>query len=187
MTDEAQAAQDTAWFHEEDGQRKGPVSDSEMVNLIKLAKVSYGSAVWKKGFPDWLKVENTELAVHLAEVSPPPLSGEHVNNTIVWILAFAPLIGLFLEYLVAMAVYGNEFAAQVAVKSNKLWFITVGLNIGLGFFDERRLKKAGHNTDKFKGWVWIVPVYLYQRAKHMKQNLAYFIVWLVCMAITFLD
>ena len=187
MTDEAQVAQEAAWFHEENGQRKGPVSNVEMINLIKSAKLSYGSAVWKKGFPDWLKVENTELRIHLADVAPPPLSGEHVNNSIVWVLAFAPVIGLFLEYLVAMAVYDNQFAAQVAVKSGKCWFIAVGLNIGLSFFDERRLKKAGHNTDKFKGWVWLVPVYLYQRAKHMKQNLAYFIVWLVCIAITLLD
>jgi len=187
MTDEAQATQVTAWFHEEDGQRKGPISNTEMISLIKLAKVSYGSAVWRKGFPDWLKVENTELAVHLAEVSPPPLSGELVNNTIVWVLAFAPVIGYFLEYLVAMAVYDNRFMAHGTVKNGNYWFIAVGLNIGLSFFDERRLKKAGHNTDKFKGWVWLVPVYLYQRAKTMKQSQAYFIVWLVCFALTVLD
>lgn len=58
----------------------------------------------------------------------------------------------------------------------KYWFITVGLNIALSFADESRLRKAGHNTSKFKGWVWLVPVYLYQRAKATRQNLVYFCV-----------
>ena len=67
--------------------------------------------------------------------------------------------------------------------NSKYWFVTLGLNIALAFFDEKRLKNAGHNTDKFKGWVWLVPVYLYQRAKATKQNLAYFIVWIVCFVL----
>ena len=187
MTNEAAAPPGSAWFNEEDGQRKGPISDSEMIDLIKSSRVSYGSAVWEKDFPDWLKVENTELRVHLADVAPPPLSGEHVKNTVVWVLAFAPLIGLFLEYMIATVVYGNQYVAQAAVQNNKLWLVTVALNIGLSYFDERRLKRAGHNTDKFKGWVWIVPVYLYQRYRNLRQGPAYFIVWLVCFGVTLLD
>ena len=31
--------------------------------------------------------------------------------------------------------------------------------------------------------VWLIPVYLYQRAKVLNQNLAYFIVWIVCFAL----
>jgi hypothetical protein len=77
----------------------------------------------------------------------------------------------------------GEFGAQVAMANSKYWFVTLGLNIALAFFDEKRLKNAGHNTDKFKGWVWLVPVYLYQRAKATKQNLAYFIVWIVCFVL----
>lgn len=63
------------------------------------------------------------------------------------------------------------------------WYITLALNILLGIFDEKRLQKAGHNTARFKGWIWLVPVYLYQRAQYLQQNLAYFIVWLVCFAL----
>lgn len=184
---EAQASTEGMWFYEENGQRKGPVSESEIVQLVKTSVISHGSSVWQKGFPDWLKIENTELRTHLDDSAPPPLSGEHVNNTLIWVLAFAPIIGLVLEYVVAGAQYGNNVLAEMAVKGNKYWFITVILNIGLAFFDEKRLKKAGHNTDKFKGWVWLVPVYLYQRAKNTKQNLAYFIVWIVCFVLTILN
>ena len=183
---EAQTTTEGMWFYEENGQRKGPVSESEMIQFIKTSVISHGSSVWKNGFPDWLKIENTDLRIHLDNSAPPPLSGEHINNTLIWVLAFAPIIGLMLEYFVAGLQYGNTQVAEIAVSNNKYWFVTLALNIGLAFFDEKRLKKAGHNTDKFKGWVWLVPVYLYQRAKATKQNLAYFIVWIVCFVLTLL-
>jgi hypothetical protein len=174
------SASSPAWFHEDNGQRKGPVTHAEILSLIKSGAVTYGTAVWRKEYPDWLAVENTDLRPHLLETAPPPLSGVHVNNTFVWILAFAPLIGLFLEGVVAGLFSANDFAADLAISNSKYWFVTLILNIGLSYLDERKLKAAGHNTDKFKGWVWLVPVYLFQRAKAMKQNLAYFIVWIVC-------
>lgn len=174
----------SVWFHEENGQRKGPVTQTEIMNLIKSGTVTYGTAVWRKDYPDWLAVENTDLRPHLLEVAPPPLSGAHVNNTFVWILAFAPLIGLFLEGIVAGALSDNEFSAELAIANSKYWFVTLILNIGLSYLDERKLKAAGHNTEKFKGWVWLVPVYLFQRSKAMKQNLAYFSVWIVCFVVS---
>lgn len=181
---ETQSTTENKWFYEENGQRKGPVSENEMVQFIKSSVISHDTSVWKQGFPDWLRLENTDLRTHLDNSVPPPLSGEHINNTLVWILAFAPLIGYFLEWVVAGAVHGgNNFAAQVAMANNKYWYITLGLNVALAFFDEKRLKSAGHNTEKFKGWVWLVPVYLYQRAKATKQNIAYFIVWIVCFVL----
>lgn len=181
---EVQATTENNWFYEENGQRKGPISESEMIQFIKSSVILHDTSVWKRGLPDWLKVENTDLRVHLDNSAPPPLSGEHINNTLIWVLAFAPLIGYFLEWIVASAMHGgNEFRTQIAMANSKYWFITLGLNIGLAFFDEKRINNAGHNTDKFKGWVWIVPVYLYQRAKATKQNLAYFIVWIVCFVL----
>jgi hypothetical protein len=175
-----EAQSEAAWFYEDNGQRKGPVLELELVDLIKASVISPGTAVWKQGFPEWSSVENTELRIHLGAAGPPPLSGEKVNNTIVWVLAFAPLIGYFLESFIAGAVHGNEFAAAVAMANNNYWYVTLALNIVLAFSDEKRLKAAGHNTEKFKGWVWLVPVYLYQRAKATKQNFAYFIVWVAC-------
>lgn len=188
MTEEAKAVTEN-WFYEEEGQRKGGITEADLVALIKSGKVAYGTSVWKKGFPDWIKIENTELSVHLEEIGPPPLKGEHINNTVVWVLAFAPIIGYFLEYVVAGVIYEGQFdangepSANEAVSSGKYWYITLILNIALSYFDARRLKKAGHNIDKFKGWVWLVPVYLYQRAKNLNQNLAYFIVWIVCFVL----
>lgn len=175
----------TQWFYEDRGQRKGPVSEEAMTQLIQSSTVSRGTPVWKQGLPEWIPVENTHLRAYLDTTSPPPLSGDHINNTLVWILAFAPLIGYLLEWVVAGAIHnGNEFAMEKAMDNSKYWFLTLGLNIGLSILDEKQLRNAGHNTSKFKGWVWLVPVYLYQRARATKQNLAYFSVWIVCFVVT---
>ena len=172
------------WFYEVNGVRKGGVSESEIIELITNGTVSQGSFIWQKGFPDWMKVENTALKIHLDDTSPPPLTGEGVNNTIVWFLAFAPLIGLFLEGFLAGIIYGdNEYRVEEAIYDAEFWYVTVALNIALSLFDSKRLTNAGHNIDKFKGWVWLVPVYLFQRAKALKHNYAYFAVWIVCFVI----
>lgn len=182
--DEAQEATLNQWLYEHNGQRKGPISEREIIQLIKTSAIFHGTLVWRQELQSWLKVENTDLGVHLDTNTPPPLSGEHINNTLVWVLAFAPLIGLFLEGLMAGIMHaGNGYAAQTELENSDYWFVTLALNIALAFLDERRLKKAGHDTEKFKGWVWLVPVYLLQRAKATKQNRAYFIVWIACFVL----
>ncbi len=172
------------WFYEKDGQRMGPVDEEEVTRLIGLSDISPETLVWTQGLPDWVMVADTDLRMHFEHAGPPSLPGGRVKNTVVWILALAPLVGYFLEWLVAGAVHeGNEFAAHIAMGEKRYWFVTVGLNLFLSVLDERRLRKAGHDTEDFKGWVWLVPVYLYQRAKATRQNLAYFMVWIACFAV----
>lgn len=184
---EQQSAQDKPWFYEDAGQRKGGYSHGEIIDLIKSGKLAHGAAVWKKGFADWMKIEHTELRPHLDESSPPPLTGEHVKNTVVWILAFAPIIGFMLEAFIAGIVYSDRpYHAESAAMSGEFWYISVMINVALSLWDEKKLKKAGTNTDRFNGMVWLVPVYLFQRAKALKQNLAYFITWIVCFVLVLL-
>jgi len=166
------------WFYEEHGQRKGPISQSEMAEMIKTEKISYGSLVWNKDLPNWTKLENTKLASYLQRVAPPPLSGEYVNNTYMWILAFAPIIGQVIEGIFLSLKYGSYR------EGNDFLFVTVILNIALSWLDSQSLMKAGHNTDKFKGFVWIVPVYMYQRAKHLKQSQVFLIIWVIAFILS---
>ena len=175
-----------SWFYEKNGQRIGGVDESAIVSLIRSGQLGHGSIVWKQGFSDWMKLEDTPLRAHLDQLAPPPLKGDNLNNTLVWSLAFAPILGIFLEIVISMIVYDDEDWALDAVSAGEFFYITIALNILLSFIDEKRLKKAGHNTSALKGWVWLVPVYLYQRAKHLKQNLAYFIVWICCFIFTLL-
>lgn len=171
------------WYYSDGKNRLGSFSKEQMVLFIKEGKISYGTQVWCQGQGDWCNVEHSELRSYLEAIAPPPLSGDKVNNSVVWIIAFAPIIGTFLEALTAYFLYGDTYRAEKAIANNKFWYITLILNIALCFWDEQRLKKAGHNTDHFKGWVWLIPVYLFQRAKILKQNYAYFIVWIICFAL----
>lgn len=176
--DEQDSTQSEEWFYEEDGARKGPIHSSQLEKLITSKKLTYGSLVWCKKFTNWQPLENTDFAEMLKSLTPPPLVGSAVKNTIVWILAFAPLIGTILEFVIAGALWG-EYAGKRKAMNGELWFVTLLLNILLSVLDEKQLAKAGCDTNKFKGFVWLVPVYLYQRSEALKQSKAYFIAWIV--------
>ena len=186
--------EEASWYYADGQQRLGPVSSRQMIDLIKTKKLTYGSMVWNNTLAEWIALEHSELKSHLTAVAPPPLTGKQVNNTWIWVLAFAPLIGYFLEWTIAitLAEILNDSSsiaqarAQAGMEERSLWFVTLILNLALSFWDERKLKLAGIDTAKFKGWVWLIPVYMYQRAHALKQNLAYFIVWLICFVIILL-
>ncbi len=174
------AAASQQWFYEDKGERKGPVDEQVVVALIQSGVLTYGNEVWRQGLADWIRLESSDFRVHLEQKSPPPVTGARINNTLVWFLAFAPLIGYFLEAVVAGIVSGgNEYRISRDMAEARYWYVTVLLNLGLSWLDQQRLEKAGHDTSRFKGWVWLVPVYLYQRASVLQQGKAYFIVWLV--------
>lgn len=82
---------------------------------------------------------------------------------------------------------GMEFEeAYAAVSEGEYWFITLILNIALGYLDERWLRKSAVDTAAF-GWLaWLVPFYLWRRAKALGQKQAYFWVWLVTLILVLL-
>ncbi|HFH3921545.1 DUF4339 domain-containing protein [Pseudomonas aeruginosa] len=172
------------WHYEQNGERKGSLDQQQIIDLIRNGTLTYGSMVWKKGMGAWAKIEQTELRQHLEELGPPPLTGSGVNNKIVWLLAFAPIIGYLLESFVAGLFGANEAQWGRAMSENRYWYVTLALNIALSVLDSKRLKQAGYDVSRFKGWVFVVPVYLYQRSKLLNQNLAYFITWIVCFFIS---
>lgn len=165
-----QPVSEIEWHYSTDGQRFGPVPDDQIIQLIKQGEITEQSMVWHRSLPDWQPVLTSKFADLMRDPNaPPPLTGAAVSNTIIWILAFAPLIGVFLE---------GFFSGLTGISQESLWFITLVLNIILGYADERKLKAAGHDTSKM-GAAWLVPVYLFKRAKVLKHNYAYFIVWCV--------
>jgi len=110
-----------------------------------------------------------------AKASSPAVN---VSNTIVWILAFAPLIGLVLESFVAGALAQSEYDAAQAMASSKYWYISLILNIGLSAGEDARLKKDGVDTSSFGNYFFLVPVFLWKRAKAFNQSPAYFWTWI---------
>ena len=170
-------------FHyEKDGQRLGPVEKTEIQQLIDSNMLTRDSKVWCEEYSDWKKISDTNF--NLTQMAPPPLYGDSINNTYLWILAFSPIIGLILQYIIGYSMSNNDFEAEVNVASGKYWQIAYLTNIILCWLDEKQLTKAGHDTSKFKGWLWLVPVYIFKRSKFTKVNLIPFIIWILMFIIS---
>lgn len=166
-----------AWYYEWSGQRLGPLSAAEMQALIAKATLTRGSLVWRSGLEAWTPIESTELGEQLKLTTPPPLDGARVNNNVVWLLAVSPLLIGALRYGLALFdAHGNELLADRLLAQNRYWAAGPIVSIALSYWDEAVLKKAGVNT-RLLGQAWLVPVYLFKRAKALAQTPAYAWVW----------
>lgn len=170
------------YHYEENGHRKGPVEKEEIQKLIDNNILDRDSKIWCQEFSDWKSIHETDFDT--SKLPPPPLSGSSINNTYIWILAFAPIIGTILEYTIAYAFSSTDYEAEINVENGKYWAATMLVNILLCWLDEKQLNKSGHDTSKFKGWLWLVPVYLYIRCNKTKVNLAPFIIWIGLFILT---
>jgi hypothetical protein len=165
------------YHYEKNGNRIGPVEKEEIQKLIDNNILDRDSKIWCKEFADWMSINETDFDI--SQLPPPPLTGSSLNNTYIWILAFAPIIGLILEYTLAYATSSSDYVAENNVDNGKYWIVTMVLNVLLCWLDEKQLSKSGHDTSKFKGLLWLVPVYLYIRCKKTKVQFAPFIIWIV--------
>lgn len=160
------SANSKVWHVEVDGRRTGPLPSAQVHQLIASNKVNAQSMVWTAGQATWLPLADTEFGTAFHN-TPPPLASERVPQGLIWVLAFAPLIGAFLEGLVS---------GIARVPTTSLWWITLFLNWGLSVADERRLNGAGYQT-KGIGAALVVPVYMWQRAAALRQRPWYLVVW----------
>ena len=157
------------WHYELNGKRQGSVSYAEIKGLIKNQTLNQDTLVWKKGFDDWSRIKETELNELITNDEPPPLIGNKVKNTFIWLLAFAPIIGSIIE------------GELIPSGSFIFWF---ALNSGLAILDDIKLKNAGHKTNNLVWAIFLVPVYLWRRSTLTKQSKSYFWVWIVSFIIS---
>ncbi|EAC1714914.1 DUF4339 domain-containing protein [Escherichia coli] len=170
------------WHYEKNGVRYDNVTEEDIIERIRRGELNASTLVWQQGMLEWQPVSATSLAEILKQSEvPPALPGHRIPGDVVWTLAFAPLIGYILEMWTA-ELNGMSFErAYDAVSEGQYWFISLILNIALGYLDERKLRKSGVDTTAF-GWLaWLIPVYLWRRAKILGQKPAYFWVWLVML------
>ncbi|MDP3253096.1 MAG: DUF4339 domain-containing protein [Hydrogenophaga sp.] len=171
------------WHYEKDAQRLGAVPEKRLAELIRDRSINGSTLVWKQGFATWTPLAKTALATYLVSPdAPPPLPGNRIGNQVVWVLAVAPLIGLMSEAFIAGATASHDGAVDAAVASalqnGTYWYVSLALNIGLSLWDARRLRNAGVDTSGFGNIAFIVPVYLWKRAKALGQGPAYFWGWI---------
>jgi hypothetical protein len=159
------------WYYALSGERKGPVSKNTLINLYKHETIFLTTKVWNSNMPDWVELKQTGLISELNV--PPPLHGSDVNNTLVWIVAFVPLLDIFLPL------------QNLSTVAQFLLFALI--NSILCIIDERQIKKSGHNPDEINLLFFaalLVPVYLFRRANILKQKYTYAITWCVSLIVS---
>ncbi len=168
---------DDSWFYTQGGQRLGPVSADKLRDLLAAQLIDGETPIWRKGLGDWQPVRATEIGASLQD-SPPPVAAAHVNNMLVWTLAFMPIAYVVIDAFI----YGyrvNHPEADQTFLNSLTWMIPFAINGGLCFGDERQLALAGHNTKNLQILaVLLAPVYLFVRAKRVKQTPIYGYVWI---------
>jgi hypothetical protein len=90
------------------------------------------------------------------------------GNLIVWLLALSPIVGIFFEML-GIVLIGAPWLIVPDV-------MALALSIYLGYLDRKKLEVKGYDTSQL-GPPWLVPIYLFKRARMLKHKLTYFIVW----------
>jgi hypothetical protein len=78
------------WYFTEHGQRKGPLSTAQVLEILQSETITGDTLVWRKGLSDWQLLRATELSVYLRN-TPPPVAATHVNNALAWTIAVAPI------------------------------------------------------------------------------------------------
>lgn len=85
------------------------------------------------------------------------------GNAMAWVIAFAPLIGSIAEGFVS---------GLFPFSGSPLFLVSIGINIFLCDKDEKELAKSGVDTSQL-GNVWLVPIYLFNRAKVLNEKPGY--------------
>ena len=62
------------WFYESSGERRGPVTAMELLDLHRRGEILADSLVWRDGFADWIPFASSGLAPSSpASAGPPPM------------------------------------------------------------------------------------------------------------------
>ena len=105
---------------------------------------------------------------NLESDAPPEHPVPPVSNLIIWMLALSPIVGIFFE-LSGFVLIGLPIPIFPDV-------VVLALSIYFGYVDQKKLKTIGHDTSKM-GPPWLLPIYLFKRARILKHKLTYLIVW----------
>ena len=173
------------WFYFERNNRAGPISEEKLKDLFNQKKLTGNTQVWKAGLDGWIPLAKSGIAGIAATQMPPPISENLISNSIVWTIAFLPLVFLFAN-VVWLTLLCDPLSAQLYYETGKRLFGIIEQTViysVLCISDQRRLKKAGYDVDKLFPVAFVLPVYLFMRASALKQTPYYGFVWLVCFLV----
>jgi len=166
------------WHYSDESSRKGPVSKDDLSKLVESGKIDGDTLVWKTGMSEWTPLYKcNDLSTLINTQVPPPLAANAMGNGFIWAVALAPIWGSIVQIIATelrVAITGEAF-----VLYSSMWWVMILCNILTISMDEKKIKKAGYNAEKLKIWMYlIVPVYVYQRDKLLKEGMTRFWVWI---------
>ncbi|OIQ19101.1 MAG: hypothetical protein BM556_07400 [Bacteriovorax sp. MedPE-SWde] len=149
----------TKWYYVENGERVGPVEESDLESLIKTGTLNSDGYVWKKGFDNWVKLQDVEELTHLLNIvdDEPPVMN-----------AMPPVID---------EVEAKEFSWDSLKNTDKVISIKIGLDRGsdqveYGPYTLNELKKSydeNRINDKtlvfipgMKEWIFLAETPIYE-------------------------
>ena len=168
LTAEAAEKQGVRWHYERGGARVGPVDEVEIRRLVTAGQISRDTLVWSPEVgPAFVRLAETRLAPPVTE--PPALPASAVGDTLAWVLVAIPTGLAVLEHMSGLS-------------STSLWgwpLATFVANLAVSALDERRIIRSGvaDKAIRLGFWIWLVPVYLYQRARALKGPKHYVWAW----------
>lgn len=98
------------------------------------------------------------------------------GNWTAWAIACAPVLGAILEAMLAK---------MLGHASSFLFLVTLGLNIFLCSLDAKALQARGYSEEQL-GNIFLIPIYLFNRAKLLSEKPAYAILWCVLFGLQLL-
>ena len=178
------------WFYVDQGEKKGPLSAVAINHLLNTKEIGDDTYVWRKGMKDWCTIRDSDL-FGFVENQPPAISSYMVGNGYVWVMAFLPIIFAVIDASIdsynqeqAAGFWGLGFTPHM-ISANIAWKVYPLVNGFFGWLDYNRLKKAGYGSWWDRFCAFVVPVvYLFRRAKLLKQRPYYAITWLVMFVIS---
>lgn len=157
------------WYYAAKGEKIGPAKIEEIHKLIAAGTISAQTHVWN-GEGDWQAAQSMAGLAHLfIRETPPPLTGDDIDNRYIWAVVAVPIVGVIIELMT----------------STPLWWLYIAANIVCCVLDEKKLKAAGHETP-VKWMVFLVPVYLWQRAELLGHKKHYFWAWIAAFVLSIL-
>jgi hypothetical protein len=176
LLEEAEKDDIKIWYYIDKGEIIGAFSKSEMLSMYHRGTIKETTEVWNKTMSDWMELKQTTLtkkkslsqknkALHKVDES-------EINNSLVWILAFVPL-------LLAGAVY---------LKSLPFVIILIVIHVAICITDANLLINAKQmKKSMLLMAVFLTPVYLVQRAKAIKKGILYLPIWSIfCIIVVIL-
>lgn len=191
ISEEPVTAVESLWHYTHNGNRLGPVPESQLIKLLETEKIDQDAQVWKPGMNEWIPIRQSAVAV---KAGPPPIAADLIRNGFVWLVAFVPLIDAAInlgirEYILEECqtdrlLRCHAFMADHSIYDTPWWVVAI-VNSILCILDERRLAKAGYSKSYMPFLaLFIVPVYLFARASRLRQTAWYGLTWVGCLLVS---